>query len=252
MRRRFLAVGDDAMPGNELQECCNDARFYESMALQLGITADALTNQTATKANVWGWMMDAWKQSISADGLDYVGLAISNHGTHQMVNGVLEGAICFYDMRPQGNNWWPGGLATATEFQACVNGFPLKTRVEVFLDICFSQSMTKAMRAWTVKSIHNPGNPAGLLRVADNPIHAKLNSNVVVWCACSEAQESADAPNLGNGAFTYYFKQAWKKNPKASRIELIAAIRPAIQAGGFSQTPRLACWNAAGQLPVGA
>ena len=249
--KRFLAVGDNTMPGNELQECVNDAHFYESLAAFLGIKADVLLNQFSTKAEVWGWMMDAQKQAI-AGALTYCGLAISNHGTHQMINGVLEGAICCYDMRQEGDNWWPGGLITASEFQAWANGFPLTCRVEVFLDICYSFSETKAMRQWNSKAIHNPDNPAGLLRMADNPVQSKLNSNVVVWAACSEAEEAADAPELGNGAFTALFKKIWTANPKASRIEIIGQVRPAIHAAGYEQTARLACWNAAGQAPVGA
>jgi len=249
--KRFLAVGDNAMPGNELQECVNDANFYKSMAATLEASCDVLLNRDSTKANMWAWMLDAQKQAI-AGGLTYCGLAISNHGTHQMVNGVLEGAICCYDMRQDGDNWWPGGLITASEFQAWANGFPLTCRVEVFLDICYSFSETKAMRTFLPKAIHNPGNTAGLLRMADNPVHSKLNENVVVWAACSEAEEAADAPALGNGAFTALFKKIWAANHKASRIEIIRKVRPAIHKAGYEQTARLACYNAVGQLPVGA
>ena len=248
--KRFLAVGDDSMPGNELQECVNDAHFYKSLAANLGITADILLNQHSVKANIWAWMADAQKQAIAGN-LTYCGIAISNHGTHQMVNGVLEGAICCYDMSSEGDNWWPGGLITASEFQAWANGFPLACRVEVFLDICYSFSQTKAMRRYNLKAIHNPDNPAGLLRMADKPVQGKLNSNVVVWAACSEAEEAADSPELGNGAFTALFKKIWLANPQASRIEIISKVRPAIHTAGYPQTARLACYNAAGQLPVG-
>ena len=245
--KKFLCMGDNTMPGNELEECVNDAKYYVSLAAAMGIIADVLLNEVSTKVNIWAWMMDAQKQAVAGD-LTYCGLAISNHGTHQMVNGILEGAICCYDMRQEGDNWWPGGLITASEFQAWANGFPLSCRVEVWLDICYSQSLTKEMRRWLPKSIHNPDNPAGLMRVSDNPVHSKLNSNIVVWSACSEAQESADAPDLGNGAFTWAFRMAF--DPKASRVELITAVRTMI-APKFDQVPRLACWNAAGQLPVG-
>jgi len=248
--KKFLAVGDNAMPGNELQECVHDARFYIAMAYDLGISADNRIDRFSTKAEVWDWQMDAQKQAIAGD-LTYCGLAISNHGTHQMVNGMLEGAICCYDMRQEGDNWWPGGLITASEFQSWANGFPLACRVEVFLDICYSFAETKAMRRWNSKAIHNPGNSAGLLRMADKPVQSKLNSNVVVWAACSEAEEAADAPALGNGAFTALFKKVWTANPKASRIEIIGKVRPAIHAAGYPQTARLACYNDAGQLPVG-
>ena len=250
MKKLFLSVGDNAMPGNELQECVNDAKFYKLFAATIGCAADTLIDQASTKQNILAWVMDAQKQAI-AGGVSYVGLAISNHGTHQMVNGVLEGAICCYDMRSEGNNWWPGGLFTASEFQGLVNGFPIPTRVEVFLDICYSFSQTKAMRHWGPKAIHNPDNPSGVLRMADKPVQDKLNSNVVVWAACSEAEEAADAPELGNGAFTSLFKRVWTANPKASRIEIIGKVRPAIHAAGYAQTARLACFNAAGQLPAG-
>ena len=251
--KKFLAVGDNAMPGNELRECVNDADFYVSMAAALGMTADVLLDKDSIRQNVYDvWMLETQKQAQMDKNIDYVGLAISNHGTHQMVNGVLEGAICCYNMRAEGNNWWPGGLITASEFQEWANGFPLTCRVEVFLDICYSFAETKAMRRYSSKAIHNPGNTAGLLRVADNPIQSKLNNRVVVWAACSEAEEAADAADLGNGAFTALFKKVWTANPKASRIEIIAQIRPAIHAAGYEQTARLACYNAAGQLAVGS
>ena len=248
--KKFLAVGDNAMPGNELHECINDARFYQSLASSLGIAADVLLDRASTKANILAWLQDAQKQAITG-GLTYCGIAISNHGTHQMVNGALEGAICCYDMMPEGNNWWPGGLFTASEFQGIVNGFPLPCRVEVFLDVCYSFSLSKAMRAWNCKAIHNPDNPAGLMRVSDNPVTSKLNSNVVVWAACSEAEEAADSPELGNGAFTALFKRVWTADPEANRIEIIGSVRSEIHAAGYPQTARLACYNAAGQLPVG-
>ena len=108
------------------------------------------------------------------------------------------------------------------------------------------------MRNWNSKAIHNPGNTAGLLRVSDKAVISKLNSNVVVWSACSEAQESADAPWLGNGAFTWAFKETWKKNPKANRIELITKVRTEIKASGFDQVPRLSCGSEAGLKEVGS
>ena len=251
LNKKFLAIGDNAMPGNELQECINDARFYGSvLAKSLDINADYLLDKASTKQNILSWIQAAQKQAIDGK-LTYCGIAISNHGTHQMVNGLLEGAICCYDMRPEGNNWWPGGLFTATEFQKLMNGFPIATRVEIWLDICYSFSLTKGLRTWNNKAIHNPDNPAGLMRVSDKSVVTKLNSNIVVWSACSEAQESADAPNLGNGAFTYYWKKAWQENPTASRVDLITSTRAKIAAGGFDQVPRLACWNVTGQMQVG-
>ena len=252
--KKFLCVGDNAMPGNELQECLNDARFYESLADSLGIKADFLADKNSTKANVWGWMMEAQAQAIK-DGLTYIGFADSNHGTHQIVNGVLESAICCYDMRVEGNNWWPGGLITATEFQAWANGFPQTCRVEVFLDICFSQGLTKAVHKEGFdskpKSIHNPGNTAGQFRMADVPIHGKLNPNVVVWSASGPDEESADAPWLFNGAFTWAFKKAWLEDRKASRLEVLIKTKARVAAQGFKQTPHLNAYNVNVQRAVG-
>ena len=249
--KRFLCVGDNAMPGNELQECVNDAKFYKLMAATFGCSADTLLDRFSTKAEVWDWQMDAQKQAIAGD-LTYCGLAISNHGTHQMVNGVLEGAICCYDMRQEGDNWWPGGLETASEFQSWANGFPLACTLEIFLDICYSQGLTKALHPWNSKSIHNPNNPTGLFRVADNPIHNKLNANIVVWSASSADEESADAPNLGNGAFTWGLKKALADDPKASRLEVLIKTKANVKAQGFAQTPHLNAYNVKVQLPIGS
>ena len=250
MSSLFLAVADDKMPGNFLQETVNDARFYESLAVSLGITPDFIINEKSTKANVWGWMMAAQARAIK-DKLTYVGLAISNHGTHQMVNGVLESAICCYDMREDGDNWWPGGLITATEFQAWANGFPSLCTVEVFLDLCESQGLAKGVKKWASKSIHNPGNTKGMFRFADKSITSKLNPSVVIWSACGASEEAADAPWLNNGAFTYGLKDAWLNNQKASRLEILLKTKATVKAKGFSQTPHLNAFNAKVQVAVG-
>ena len=252
--RRFLAVGLNhfAAPGNDLSCCIADCHTMESVALALGITADALTDQAATKQNVESWLLDAQKQAIAGK-LTYLGYSHSGHGTHFTVNGVLEAAIVYYNLTELNGDWNPTGLMAASRFQEIMNGFPLSCRVSVFLDTCFSFGETRAFDT-KVKAIHNPGNSSGLFRVTDPPgqIHAKLNPNIVVWCSSSADQESADAPNLGNGAGTYAWVNAWKKNPKASRLDLIVAQRALIKSLGFDQVPRLACWNQVAQLPVGA
>lgn len=253
MSKRFLAVGLNhfALAGNDLQCCVADERTMSTVASVLGVTAvDSMTDQYATKLNIMHWLTDAVAEA-QAGKLSYIGYAHSGHGTHVgTADGGLEEAICCYNLSVLNDDWDPKGLITAVEFQTVLNQVPPTCRVEVWLDTCFSQGMTKALGV-KPKSIHNPGNVTGVLRMANEPMHHKLNSNIVVWCACSEAQESADAPNLGNGAGTYYWVKAWKRKPKAARVDVITLQRKLIAAGGFTQVPRLAAWNAAAQGVVG-
>ena len=256
MSRLFLAEGINhfLISGNDLQECVADAVAMDAVGITLGCAADTLTDKNATKKNIMGWLKQTVEDAKTGK-VSYIGMSISGHGTHQvMPDGTLEGAIVCYNLSELNGNWNPDGLITASEFQNLVNQIPPICIGEFWLDTCYSQAMTRALVKGNMprsKSIHNPGNTAGLLRVADNPMHGKLNNNIIVWNACSEAQESADAPWLKHGAFTYYWLEAWKKNPKASRVDIITKIRVAIKAGGFDQVPRLSCGSAAGQGMVG-
>lgn len=253
--KRFLAVGLNkfALPGNDLQECVADAHTMQAVAGTMGIQADLLTDQGATKKNILAWLKDAVEQA-KAGKLSYLGYAHSGHGTHYTApNGGLQEAICCYNLSELNGDWNPAGLITEVEFRGLLNQVPTSCLVEVWLDTCYSQGMTRlAQPHVNIKAIHNPGNADGVLRMANQPMQQRLNSNIVVWSACSEAQESADAPNLGNGAGTYYWTKAWKHNPKACRVDVIVLQRKLIAAGGFTQVPRLACWNAEGQKAVGA
>jgi hypothetical protein len=249
----FLCIGINkfALPGNGLQECVADAQTMHDVGLALGAHAiDHLWDSQATKANAIARLTQLIERAKSGL-INYAGFSWSGHGTDDAIgdDGLQEALICA-DIAVKNGRWDPHTIITAKEFQDLLNQVPETCRVEVWLDVCFSFGLTRKL-CQTPKAIHGPDNVDGRMRMANSQMHHKLNSNIVVWCACSQAQESADAPNLGNGAGTYSWVKAWKENPQASRIDVIVAQRALIKSLGFDQVPRLSAWNAAAQGVVG-
>ena len=92
------------------------------------------------------------------------------------------------------------------------------------------------------------------MRFANSTMTQGLKPHIVMWCSSSEGETSADAfiKNGYHGAFTYFFGEELKKNPKQTRLELLLNIRKALRNAGYQQTPRLKAWNAKVQLPFGS
>lgn len=265
----FLAVGINHFlrPGNDLSGCVADEKSMVAVAHSLGITDLVyLDDAMATKRNAW----DALRSLVDlakVGKLSYLGFSWSGHGTHYArpsePDGLGEALVC-YDIAEKNGEWDRKTIITDQELKDLLNQVPPTCVVEVWLDTCYSGGMDRALtdRIFYHKDksitkadrfLHAPDNPAGNLRVANVTMSQGLNSNIIMWCASSEAQESEDAYIAGgpHGAFTWYWTQAFKANPKASRVELLLKTRAGLKKGGYDQFPRLKCYNAKAQGKVG-
>ena len=256
--KKFLCVGINHFmrPGNDLNECVADAETMMTVSHYLGADATVvLKDSQATKANVMS-QLTALVEEAKAGSLIYIGFSYSAHGTHyprpSEPDGVGEALVC-YDIAEKDGGWDQATIIKDTELHDLLNSVPPTCLVEVWLDTCYSGGMDRALNVLGRRSryLHNPNNQMGQTRVANSSMHTGLNVNVVMWCACSEAQESADAPDLGNGAFTYYWNKCFKAAQASSRVDILVATRASLREGGFDQFPRLKCWNTPAQAPVG-
>ena len=252
-----------AIPGNDLSGCVPDAIQMAGVFSALDCSVQKLLDKQATASAIESYLLALQAEAKSTKGFYYVGLWGSGHGSHypsvKEGDGLGELIVC-YDIKSDGDNW-VSGFIKDRRMREILNGFPANGVVEIGLDICYSGGMDRGMIVvdhemtafYKSRFLHNPNNPTGHLRVANSTISHGLNSNIIMWCASSEPQESADAWIAGgaHGAFTYYWCEAFKKNPKASRVELLIATRKALTVNGYDQVPRLKCWNAAAQRSVG-
>ena len=261
---RFLAVGLNhfARPGNDLNGCIPDDHTMQGFATYFGINPDDLEDKAAVKTAALGWLSKVQAEAL-ANKVFYVGFSWSGHGTHyprpEEPDGLGEALVC-YDIREKGGDWDPDTIIKDTELRDILNGFPATCIVELFLDTCYSGGMDRGMilqphqqPPFTGRYLHNPGNSQRAMRMANSAMSHGLNSNIIMWCASSEAQESEDAYIAGgsHGAFTWYWNEAWKANPGASRVDLLTKTRDALRANGYTQVPRLKCWNAQAQAKAG-
>jgi len=255
--KKFLAVGLNhfARPGNDLSECVADALTMNLVAQALQVDSiQTLEDAQATKASAMA-VLGALVEEAKAGTLSYIGFSWSGHGTHydrpDDASGLGEALVC-YDIAELNGEWDSATIIKDTELRDLLNSVPTTCTVEVWLDTCYSGGMDRAFGKGRNRFLHNPSNTGKVMRMANSQMQHGLNANIVMWCASSEAQESADAPDLGNGAFTYYWHQAWKAKLLDSRVDVLVATRAGLLAGHFEQTPRLKCWPAPAQAPVGA
>lgn len=261
--KEFIPVGINhfAIHGNDLSGCVPDANTMESIGEGLGTikTSPILDLKAVKKA-----FFDRGNISLAnalAGKLTYLGISWSGHGTHynrpEESDGLGE-ALCCANIAQLGDDWDPATIIKDTELRDFLNKFPMTCLVELWLDTCFSGGMDRALSVANTRSnrfLHNPGNFDKLMRVAspNATMNVGLNSNIIMWCASSEAQESADAFIGGgaHGAFTWYWVNRFKANPKATRTQILVDTRKGLSAAGYDQMPRLKCWPVPAQRQVG-
>ena len=256
--KQFLAVGINhfKLPGNDLAGCVADAQAMADIAEKLNADGiDILEDAKATKANVMAHLLPLI-EGAKAGNLSYLGFSYSAHGTHYSRpsedDGLGEALVC-YDIAEKDGEWDQATIIKDTELHDLLNSIPPTCIAEVWLDTCYSGGMDRVFGRVN-RYLHNPANLDCLTRVANNTMTTGLNSNIIMWQACSEAQESADAriPGQGaHGAFTWFWVQAFKANPQNSRVQLLVNTRYKLRNNDYDQFPRLKCWNAAAQMPAG-
>ncbi len=255
--KKFLCVGINnfLLSGNNLNGCVADAEVMRDIFRSMGRDLIVLQDKEATKKTVLA-NLSSMVNATKKGAVSYLGFTYSAHGTHyprpEEPDGLGEALVC-YDTVEKDGDWNPDTIIKDSELHSLLNQVPLSCTVEVWLDTCYSGGMDKAggfpLNPSKGRYLHNPSNPGSQIRLATTGMSDPLCSNIIIWEACSEAQTSADAYISGgyHGAFTWFWTQEFMKNPKASRVQLLVRTRGALRTAGFSQFPRLKCWNAKAQ-----
>jgi hypothetical protein len=239
-----------------LRGCVNDAKQMRDFFDSLGYGVKVLVDVEATDTNIIEFLQDFHKQVTDAGQPYRVAHWHSSHGSHyNLPGGGLGECICCSNIK-EGNGDWAQGIIKDTQYRDLLNSFPDYGEVEAGLDTCFSGGMDRLLRAGRInRFLHNPSNTKELLRLTDpdKGMHQGLNANIILWTACSAAQESADAYINGafHGEFTYRWVEQWKKNPRLTRVQLLVNTKAAIRKDGEDQVPRLKAWQKQQQEKVG-
>lgn len=244
-------------PKNNLNGCVNDAQM-------MGIIFEHITEQypiylldyDATKARIIS-SLRSLRDSAKVDKLPWIGFSFSSHGTvypdPSEADGMGEALVCADIKVMEDGELDPLTFITDKELNALLWTFPKETVVEVFFDTCFSGGMDKMAGA----SIRDRFLPAPGKAMApqfpSSRITVGLPPWVVMWCASSEAQTSADAyiKSDWHGAFTYAWNKVYQGNPKERRVGLLIESRQWLARNFYEQLPRLKCWNKPAQNRVG-
>ncbi len=241
-------------PQDELQGCVPDAEMMQRVFAQMGCNVIILRDSVATDIYILKQLQNFLTKVKAADAY-YVGWWHSSHGSHYPRPGEPDGlgeGICCANLSEKDGEWREGFIKDAYLCNL-LNSFPTNGIVEVGLDTCYSGGMDRALEISANKPrfIHAPDNIRGQLRLASTGMHEGLNSNIIMWTACSEAETSEDAfiDQGAHGAFTYYWHQSL--SPNISRIEQLLSTRAALRGDSYRQTPRLKAWNVAAQRSFG-
>lgn len=263
MARKALLVGiNDYKEKGDLRGCINDIldTHFTLRSLFNFQTRDirVLTDSRATKANIiyrLKWLVNEPKPG------DFLVFHFAGHGSQiRDRNGdelldQLDELICPYDMN------WDGVFITDDELNSIFKDVPEGVLLEVLLDCCHSGTGLRGMDTGPSSKLvteHPPLNrylpPPTDILLRSNGEEDKLESRRflkgfktrrrkqhILWAGCMANQSSADAYINGryHGAFTYYFNNQLRSNPKISRIELLQKVRASLKHEGYDQIPQL-------------
>lgn len=248
-------------PQFTLNGCVNDAKDMADLCTSLlGFKAadvTILTDAQATKANIMA-QLSAAVADAKAGKISYLLFSLSSHGTQvpdasgDEPDGVDE-AFVPYDIAEKNGQWDPAHVISDDELHDLFQQLPASVLLEVYLDTCHSgtglRGLEFTLHAPRARFVAPPTaiNPKklkpakvrgfSLQRAAEAPA-----THQILWSGCKADQTSADAYIAGryNGAFTYHFVKFTKDAKNSlSRKALVAKIRSALTASGYSQTPQL-------------
>lgn len=257
---KALCVGINSFthsPQNNLNGCVNDAHMmsaiFEHITDKLPIL---LLDANASKDRIIYALRDL-RDIAKHDKTPWVGFSFSSHGTtypdSSEEDGLGEALVCADVQVGQNGTWDKDTIITDRELNTLLWTFPEKTTVEIFLDTCFSGGMDRmAGVSMQDRFLPAPGKKMQP-EFPSSRITVGLPPNVVMWCASSEAQTSADAyiKSDWHGAFTYSFNKVYQGNPKEKRVGLLIESRQWLARNFYEQLPRLKCWNKSAQHEVG-
>lgn len=227
--------------GNNLLGCCNDVDNIYSLLVDTFKTYKpsdivVLKDEQATRRNILMNLREMRDKCLTDNTPRSCFFSDSGHGSQvadfngDEADGKDE-IICPHDM-----NWSKGIYITDDELSDIFSGFPQGIWLEVVLDCCHSGTATRS----SDKTLPSPyaGLKLPVKRMRSSVRHVK---NHVLWSGCGDDQTSADAYLGGkfNGAFTYYWTKAIRRDPKRSRAEILSETRKNLKASSYTQVPRL-------------
>ena len=263
MAKKAVLVGiNDYKKINDLRGCVNDVvDMHLTLRTIFGFESKdirVLTDSRATKANIerrLKWLVQGSKSG------DFLVFHYSGHGSqirdrdNDELTDNADELICPYDMD------WDGTYITDDDLNRILSPVPAGALLEVFLDSCHSGTGLKDI------GIQPPPELAPATQVLNRflppPIDIQLRltgeedkvkvrrlmtktrdgsaKHHILWAGCKENQTSADALINGRfrGAFTYYFTYHLRRDPTATRTQLVERVRLSLSQGGYSQTPQL-------------
>ena len=264
MTRKALLVGINDYKGvGDLRGCVNDVldmhfslrSLFNFQAAEIRV----LTDSRATKANIirrLEWLVQGAKSG------DFLIFHFSGHGSQirdrngdEELEDHLDELICPHDMD------WDGTFITDDELNSIFKGVPEGVLLEVFLDCCHSGTGLREMglepppelaaeRPTLDRYLPPPADIFLRYSGEEDELEARGfmkgykergRRHHILWAGCMANQTSADAYINGryHGAFTYYFNAHLRRNPRASRNELLRKVRASLRHGRYTQVPQL-------------
>ena len=252
IRNRAVLWGINKYPSYPLNGCVNDVLHLRQKLIEKGFKAEEITmllDEAATKEAI---MAACWKMAreVTPGSMAFVGG--SSHGTQVPAYGGSGGEIdgLYEVICPIDFGWTIEGQAkngiTDKELIACFRSIPKGVYFNWTSDSCHSGDLT---RVYTKKSRAFPIPPfiAEKLRIAraENPrskmkemINGVLDVGFISGCRSDQTSADAYIDGQSQGAFTYYFLQAWNEHDTATAAQLAAITRAKLKAAGYDQRPQ--------------
>lgn len=216
---------------NELSGCINDVIDINNLLTEYNFdTITMLTDNTIqkpTRNNILESFTSLLKNAKSGDTLLFY---YSGHGSYKKDLNAEE--VTGYDQ-----------MIIPIDLQSIVdddlkniiqNNLPNGATLIAFFDSCFSGSVLDLPYTY-MDSLDNNN-------VTENANQVETTGNVIMISGCSDVQTSADAliNNKNNGAMSWAFLEAFKKNNKdISWRNLLVQMRELLRKSTFSQIPQL-------------
>jgi hypothetical protein len=249
---RALIIGNDGYESCPLRGCINDAYEFGERLDDLGVVSD---EEQIVIADATLDQMVSGLSSIVADSApgDTAVIFYSGHGSYvRDTNGDEPDRRdeCLVPI-----DYETAGMLIDDEIQIRIQELKPDVHLEIFMDSCFSGSVTRAVvEGVNIRPAPRfliPRNPVKALYGKVKPVFKQTitvkNSNHVLWSACKPNQVSNEVEFNGvpRGAFTYAFLDALEKlGPGAARNVLVRNTMREIKNMGLIQTPVLECKKA--------
>ena len=246
MTKAALLVGiNEYEDGSDLRGCCNDVdRMYGVLRDIYGYQQNEIIMLKDKMASRDAILEQLYKLVGKLEDDDVGFFHFSGHGSQVADQDGdeadhLDELICPHDF-----NWSKKLYITDDDLANIFAGISNGAWIEVILDSCFSGTATRSR--WPIMSkgknrtivSHHAGLKVPVRRMARAVEHV---GNHILWSGCAENQTSADAYINGdfNGAFTYYWAHALRKNKNRSRHKLLEKVREDLASRGYDQVPQL-------------